>query len=53
MFLEGLVPILSRFIELHNYYKILILEPIKTKEEYIMCFTIRLYVVFISKEDLS
>ena len=30
-FLERLVPNLSRFTELHNHYKILILEPIKDK----------------------
>ena len=29
--LEELVPILRRFIELQNHYKILILEPIKDK----------------------
>ena len=43
MFLEGLVPRLRRFVELHHHYKILILEPFKdkfknTKEEYINVF---------------
>ena len=47
-FLERLVPILGSFIELHNHYKILILEPIKDEFNH----TKRIIHKSFSNEDL-